>query len=532
MTDINTVVKFDIIGFAQNILSEVDKIRAFDKEDDGTKEGVTRYVESRLNAFFRLVGLPMFVTKKKKTETSSGGKEGSSILMTPGYSQTSNRDLWLYDVSNSSDNSDLGVREETLLKREFRTGEDDMNAAMTSAIRYPLPLLANLSDAGYGIVGVLADERNAYKKLEPLITSYIPDGIRPIRNQMARPFLRDPQEQRVDDETAVPKPFIEVVIRTRLVSCESGQAAQQQTTQQEFTKSIQDYVGDDLYKQVAADYPELSTGTDILERFVITQLLGALDQLAEQWVAIQKKQEELRKGTTFQIVPQTASGKQNPFGKRIEVTADVETTTEPTDGQPAQKSTIGNQLKVLRAQQIQQETLLSLLPTDDIVTSDANRKTKNTKNVVAAALLNPFTTLVNSRLDSIQKQISEKEEALKNKAKELEDLRLRIEMMTGEFTGLSVPDVVIVIIALFMIDKLFLVQMLDQDCIDEMRKDPTLDGALDRLGFGDATSANAMTSVFLLEALVDNLYSVLNRKIKECRDKKSRNEKVAKKKKK
>jgi hypothetical protein len=524
-SNIGAITKFDVISFAKSILSEVGKVRAFaDTTDDITQEGFTLSKESKINAFFRLIGLPMFVTVKKKDKesTTSDLKEGNNHI-TPGYSQSFSRKLSEYVIDNSKDvKTDLEKREVVLLKKERDSGTNEMNEAMTNAISLPIPLLANVwqeigGSSKQTAGGEINYKRDVFKKLKPLMTTYINGGVKPCKNELARPFLRDPEEQLVDSETMLPKPFIETVIRTRLVSCSGGGSAQQQENKQNFLDSLQQYLGDENLSSIFTGNWKLFTNSDLLERFIVYRLVDSLTQLAAQWVELQKIQERLHTETTFKVVIKTTSSKQSPFGKRTEITADA---------LMAEESDLGKRLRDLRQKQIKQEALLSLLPTEDVVTDDKNSKIKNTKNVALATLVTPFVTLISSSLIQIQKQISDINDEIIKKGREVEGLRLQTEMMTGEFTGLSIVDVVIVIMALFMIDKKDLINLLDSDSVEEMKKDPILETALYDLGIDSPSTQDAKTAVSNLEKMVDQLYILLNIEIAKIKDRPSRNEKI------
>ena len=69
---------FDVISFAKKIMSEVESIRSFTKtKDEKTGEGFQLPTETRINAFFRLIGFPMFVSIK--------GKDVESTFLHPGF---------------------------------------------------------------------------------------------------------------------------------------------------------------------------------------------------------------------------------------------------------------------------------------------------------------------------------------------------------------------------------------------------------------------------------------------------------------
>jgi len=520
-----TIAKFDVIAFAKNILDEVDRVRAFkDDVDEDTKEGFGLPTEPRINAFFRLIGLPMFVTIKEKDDKIPSGLKEGDIHITPGYSRSVSRMLSDYDIDNAADvKKDLLNRQEALKRIEIGMGSKEMNANMTSAMTYLLPMAANIPDDEKKMsskVGEGDSTRTVFKKLKPLMTTYMAGGIRPIRNELARPFLRDAKEQLVDSETSLPKPFIETVIRTRLVSCAGGGSAQQQQNQQDFLSSLKEFVGEEQFSEIYKTNPDLFSDGDLLESFIVSRLVNSLSQLAKQWVEIQNVQQRINQQTKFQIVIKTTSSKRSPFGKRTSVTADT-TLTENSD--------IGKRLNDLRRRQVKQEALLSLLPTEDMMTNDKNQKVKNTRNVAHTALVTPFATLVSSSLIQIKEEITSIESDLTKKGQEIEKLRLQIEMMTGEFTGLSVPDVVVVMAALFMVSKQDLIMLLDATSIAEMRKDPLLNSALDSLHIDTPDTADAVAAVWNLEKLVDQLYTFLNSEIAKIKNRPSRNRKITRK---
>ena len=60
---------FDVINFVKQILNEIEKIRSVGNvnPNDGFETMIfSSSKESRLNAFFRLVGLPSYVIRKRK----------------------------------------------------------------------------------------------------------------------------------------------------------------------------------------------------------------------------------------------------------------------------------------------------------------------------------------------------------------------------------------------------------------------------------------------------------------------------------
>jgi hypothetical protein len=110
---------------------------------------------------------------------------------------------------------------------------------------------------------------------------------------------------------------------------------------------------------------------------------------------------------------------------------------------------------------------------------------------------------VNAQIDAITQQADR--------------LRLMLEMMTGEFIGLSLPDIVFTILALFLISMDDLFGLLDQATRDQMSYDTVLDAALTA-----AKPSDTITAASHLRDKVKELYADLNEAIKRRLDKSKR----------
>jgi len=122
----NTFNNFDIIGFAKNIINEIENIRSFDVSvNSETSPNSNIPMESRVNAFFRLVGLPIFVTVEDKNKKDKGKLSGKTYL-SPGFFGAT---LDKYNIKNTEDNDlsfYLSVREEELNTIENSIGNKSL----------------------------------------------------------------------------------------------------------------------------------------------------------------------------------------------------------------------------------------------------------------------------------------------------------------------------------------------------------------------------------------------------------------------
>jgi len=513
--DANALDKFDVIKFAKDMLAEVDQIRAYERiPDDKTKEGLKVPSESRLNAFYRLVGLPMLVTiedENKKDGEKVANNEGASAarVLSPGFfggkfsgKKIKNSETEIkVEGNNRKISTILNIREGELSIIESSVGTEDSNDNMTKALKDALPLIANVSEKNskrYGpvTVGNTNFKRQAFKKLLPPVTSY--KVILPVRNEVARPFTLEENDKKVDSQTTLKLPFIETVVRIRLISAANAESAADQAKNQEFQNSVETVTSAENIES----FNNLKAG--LLEYFIIDKLLAAFYQLAIKWKEIKKKQEVVTKSVDFKVSIKTSSSRASPFGKRIE--ADFE-----SDSNAIRK------LKDLQNKLAREEILLSLLPTEDTLLK-TNAKTANTKNTSFSALTDQFSKLITFNSEQLRKAVSREEEFIKKQVGAIEKLRVEIDTMTGEFTGLSIPDVLAVISALFVIDVDALIGLLDADAVDNMKKDKRLKAALESLEINEPSLDNAVGAIEDLTEAINDWYKTLNSIVKTVED--------------
>lgn len=487
-SDKSTLTKFDVINFAKNILTEIEKIRAFDKLVD--EESIDNFkvpTESRINAFFRLIGLPMFVSITGK-QTNSGLRHISS-----GYSaKRINSNIQnAEEVNGQPITKQLVDRETSLQKMENSIGDAELNKRMALSLIIPIPLIPNIPDNNQidGYIGYGENKRIVYKKLFPLIVQY--RSILPKSNEIAAPFTTL-EDRKINNTTELQIPFIETVIRIRLITAENAITITEKQNEDTYLSSLSNYLAEDDYNKIIKDFAALKT-VNILETFILNKLFISLEQLANKWIEIKKKQHLAAKQDIFDISIKTTSSKRNPLGKRVDVSTNL---TLRKEG-----STVGNRLAWLRKREAEEEAFLSLLPTDDIINAG---KTSNTS---LSALINEFSELLGHNLTQIRKEIQREEERIKRNIQLVEQLRLEIDMMTGEFSGLSIPDIVAVIIGLFLIEKKDLISLLDKETITDMKKDNSLKNAIKNISI---TTENAYTAIQNLEKAVRGVFKVLN----------------------
>lgn len=520
--------EFDVIGFAKSIMTEIEGIRSFEKvTDKETGTGFQLPTESRLNAFLRLIGLPYFVVITDK----DGNEQDDLKFLNPGFGATVRSTLADKKISDSYRQEYTGLdgksdkvfyilsnRSELLKEISEEIGSDDMNDRMSKAICAPLDIKPNTPKALKGVGTFIPkippkggadtqNQREVFKKLLPLIPSY--QRVLPLRNEIARPFTLKIRERRIDRNTILRKPFIEQVVRTRFIVYGSSQTEKEKVLGEDVTTTIKGLLGEQVFSEVFTN-GELFAKVNLLEEFVISKFLDAIRNLARRWVKINEQRIRLLRTLRPTIAIKTSSARESLFGKRVEVSATLEGTSD------------GEKLKKINAAIAQEEALIALLPTDE--NEEAEAKQQGTKNITPSALQNSFTNLLNYNL----KRNKETKAALISRSKKninsLEKLRLELDLMTGEFSGLSLPDVVITIAALFMVKRDILLNLLDKYTIDYMKTDKVLATIASQAG--DPTPTKAMAAVKALEAVVNQLFTLFQTEVEAVQNRKKQGRKA------
>jgi len=487
-----TTFKLDIVKFAKDIMAEVDSIRSYlPTVGDDSQPANNRPTESRVNAFFRLIGLPMFVSVKADNSKGASSTDAAETVLTPGFAHgtfpwgivtnSSSVEMWADPKTKQSLplRTLLDRREQTLLRLEQEIGTQKRDARRVSAFYYPLNLML-YKDGFDGNGG------HMFRMVPPFVVSYMP--IYPAQNELSKPFLADPESGRPPpDSTPIRRPFIETVIRIRTAGLGGGNQAQT-----DYLKAARTQLG--LVSPVAAAL--LPTQPSLYEAFIIDQMLGSLDQLANLWVNLQRRRESISKDSTIVLKPKTFSAKANPFGKQSNFVLDLNISDTSNLGQ--RRTALENSIAI-------SEAMLSLLPAQDLVSLSGEK----TRNVMPNALTNSFVSVLRQPIEAQRKKLNELNAAQDRQAQQADSLRLSLEMMTGEFTGLSVPDVVFTILGLFLVDVEDLLGLLDSDTIDEMLKDPVLETAIKNLSQIEPAAA-----VEKLQSKVNNLYETLEDTVK------------------
>jgi len=519
--------EFDIIGFAKSIMNEIENVRSFDELiDDKTGDTYKTPTETRIDAFFRLIGLPYFViisdkeSNKKDDVKFLNSGFGASVNSTLANKEIVDNKKQIYATVSPSGKDLEGNVAEILEKRKSELkkineeiGKQNMNERMGLAICSPADVKANIPSESLGKTeafipraypGNGPDTENIriiFKQLFPLIPSF--HRVLPLRNQIARPFTLSVKERRIDGETILRKPFLEQVIRIRFVEYGNSQTDEENKTEEDITSSIKYFIGETQFNEIfSGDF--LFTQTNRLEQFIIIKFLYAIKNLARKWVKINEQRVRLLRKISPVIAIKTSSSRASMFGKRIEISTVLDGTEE------------GEKLKKLNSVIALEEALISLLPTDENEKTDP--KKSSTRNITPSALQNPFNMLIRYNL---QKNIEDRDSIIaqsKKNINNLERIRLELDLMTGEFSGLSLPDIVITIASLFIVKRETLLNLLDKYTIDLMKTDKVLKTIIKDV---KPEASNAMIAIQDLEIVIEQLFSLFQIEVDATQNRKN-----------
>jgi hypothetical protein len=320
--------------------------------------------------------------------------------------------------------------------------------------------------------------------LFPIITYY--NEVSPSDHILARPFATG-VNAKIND-MVLKKPFIETVIKIRFLLAGS----QDPKKYVDFLTFMKTKIDSNLYAQLEKMINVTST-YNVLEQFIVGRVFSSLSQIAKSWVAILKTQNSLSSQFgEFDIIMKTNSSINDVFGRRV--SSEAVSTTEGTRYYNTQK---------MYEEKIATEEgyVLLLSPTDENNNSSSN------------SLESLFKDLVHSELQNLKSQQDGLRQKLLKISSKVENLRVKLDTLTGEFLGISLIDVIAIITSLFLIEKEDLVALVDKDVRNVMKQSAPFNSGefaiMDASISGDEVGA-AKKAIENLQKQVSFIFAYLN----------------------
>lgn len=511
--------KFNIIKLATDVINEINRFRSYSPVVNNEKiKNDSLPNESVVNTFFRLIGFPSIVSIKAVYENVDviGAKQSDAIVLTPGFklgffienaiiSNTNKNNLTVpgpNGIVQQTIHTALLQRHTQLMEIESKIGSRSSNVDRIIAFRKPLSPRMDFFGKH--------QERNVFKRLSPFMTAY--NDIYPGTHELARPFLQNAKDGFLVNEE-LKRPFIETVIRIRLVNTDGGGDA---NTKNYISKlfdllNAQAKVANENKKELENMVKLLPESGTLLEAFIIQQLLFSVSKLAKRWAMLIKSVDETLKDTEVALAPSTASSKQSLLGKQKNSSSSFFQMINSEEDE---------RIKLLEARVRKSDAIIGLLPIQDSVAKMNYGQTQpSARNIMSNALTSSFISVLRQDLDYDRKELESLKRKKIDRSQKADQLRVELEMMTGEFFGLSITDIVFTMISLFLIEKKDLLYLLDNNVISEMKQDSVLNSILEQQEVSSTTPDLALSSLKKIQQKVSDLYDLFNLEVNIIKDK-------------
>jgi len=447
--------KFDVVNWSSTIFSTIDEHRSDASAsgfiDSSADAASGTRVESRLNCFYRLVGLPATRAMEARRATDNLPKEDP--LKTEPWSLT---DLSQQDTLNYFDSEDLFFSSADSLKkislREAALAKKKTNEDFRLLLNEPLDI-SELSSR---------NSKPRHTSIFPMVVdASIP--VYPLSRRMAPLFYNGNKMLPGNKPKRMLRPFIESVIYIRTYRFQEDVEAEAQNTQGELISLLDDIKLSDEASSTALFNFKTNLSADFtrLEAEVISNLVQLIRKSSHNYKKIYDSSKRLSQEIAFYPRPvenpDENSGNEIP-GELIALAsfADNEEKLLPkvADERVAQlNKRLSEVLSFAKA--LPTEIVLESTKTYSIINSwDAS-------NISPDIFVSEFADLMTNERVTLQEQLEEAKAKQAQKLKEYELVKQSIMYFTGEGAGLSIFDILCTFLALFTVDIETLIALLN-----------------------------------------------------------------------
>lgn len=442
---------FNFESFTISAIKSIDEIRS-----NGLNASIDP-VESRINAFYRALGLPAIRSKNSPLDALNSGN--------------------LFEVSAFSSTEDgqsrilgrLAIRELNFIKplteQEIQSFTENL-----SSIKENLGV-----DTLSRIESNTQSKNEEKKRLRGTMLPMIVNGDIPIFPQTKRVAGAFKLEEELTvGRNKYKRPLIEIIITIRL----KGQGAE--------NSNKQGSVSEDLTSSGEFNFSKVNEN-------LLDTLFASLNS-----ITIDKARQEVETvrmvyGNTIKVIP-TADN-------IIEQKPEVQIVTDTNNiHEEALRKVFQQQKEDLK------RSLLSIFEYDDTSQTTLNQGVSFKRNLKESMLEPVLLNIVNPQDENAEREVKEYEEK-EDKFKEKMIASFRsLDAVLGKFSGISGTDMLIIMLALFLIDIRYLVGLLN----DEGKERLLAFG----LGGADLLGASLRESISELESKVEELYNTVDKMIK------------------
>lgn len=425
-------VEFDVDTFLSQLFNTIASFRSqMSLQENQVIEhpvdnGGSKNSESKVNAFYRLLGFPAARGDiENLPEKLKQSKDALSQHKTLNY----------FSNISASTIKKVTDRENALYQKvDFQKAID--------MIRDPLPFT----------VAVEGSSRR------PSIFPLVVHAAVPVfpTNRRTAPLFYDGDYILLGDQKRLTRPFIEhiVYMRTKVFA---GFDAYADTLKTQITKELADTeFQDDVLKDIDK--------SEFLSLKIVNKLLRALKQCAEQYRDAQENLERLRKDVQFVPAP-----KDNPEERAGNLPDSISATLQTDE---ISEKGLEKQISAIKAKMASEDIFIKLLPSEYVKKADRIKRIEDEvqNNTVADdVFLSEFNYITTYEKFEYEKQLKELEDQKARFMALYESVRRDIMYLNGESTGLSIFDILCILLALFTVDLSSLLAIVNEDSLNSLR---------------------------------------------------------------
>ena len=455
--------------------------------------------ESRCHAFYRMIGFPV---------VSGDGVR----LYSPGFDPDLNRDKDRIQKNLDIANSALEKLKKIFTEREnysktsvnpFQNKDANATALAISAIYVrpfdkqfkqglgPLDIdsqkvnVPNRKNVQSDFSDTVSFDTNSTHILKPFVVDpRIELTVTPAPNRICAPFLTDKTKTQLSQGTYLKRPYIERVMRVRfnnvnvLGSSNQGVVNQYVKDLIEFVQTNSEITQPSLVEITANSLQSLHKSEIIVFSKFIRIIEALILELAQSFIEIDK----IRKNMNWKPIP-------NNNGPEFGCTLNAVNISDSNN------KNIEKDIANLQMEKFLQETDFDI----GFVSPDLGGFSfSNVDDIVFGSLKN-----VSQFYDKQLNTLNKRREELGNRANSL--LR-RMEIITGEFSGLGLLDIIAIQAALWVMKPEALMGLIDDAAIARMQTDPTLNSELTLPG----SRLDPLAALTEFEKKLSEIYVLMN----------------------
>lgn len=478
---------FDPVAFARGIYSSIEQYRSQfgsipnevivspSQHGIGGSQG-----ESRINTFYRLLGFPATRNEsliKTNKDLQEDDKRFELVSADGTFNYVSNISL------SDGDTNNLLIKRSEILSRPIDTVQ--FNKLLSNPI---------------GFAESIDGKSSRRAQIFPLtVDASIP--VFPLERRVA-PLFYGKDYLMSGGETRLSRPFIEhiIYIRSKVFS-----GFKDEKLSAALKKNIEDALPSDL----SVDNILKNITPSVIEAYIIEKFIQTLGQLVDDFSIAKKAANKIIKEINY--MPGFVNNPEQRSGNSTDNTS--------SDGFSTDEK-IRDIERVLR----EKESYLFLLPTEFITRSDTVRRKDeelDIHNVRSDIFVSNFAELITYEADELRKELEIAKSERQRKISQMEVLKRDLMYFTGEFTGLSIFDIISIFYALFTVDLKYLVGLLNADAQDRFISDPffsradkstdgtqTFKSIADILPGGQTTVASVSDSIEAVQDKVREAFSI------------------------